>query len=233
MIPNQLNVTPNPRLQRTRLRSPLSRKPFGELRVIVCLLILLGVAPSIQSQRPLESDYYVFKGYNILPSSVPIPQEEILRMLVPSYQEKLRASEAKLADRSDPGASWHTYEAAVVSFRRTNLGIRGEDFLIVAIEEIDTPCRSCRFTTFGGIDLKRTSSMGSFRSADAALPDEKPITLVKSGKPWKVIFRYAFGSSNSSCGKEWQRGAVPNLNSSSGWELGFGAVTERFVGECK
>ncbi len=33
-------LTPNPRLQRTRLRSPLSRKPFGHRRYIAAALLL-------------------------------------------------------------------------------------------------------------------------------------------------------------------------------------------------
>src|SRR5207244_4447564 len=156
-------------LQRTRMRAPLSRKPFGELKVTVCFLLLLGVTQGVQGQQLAES------GNGVVSGSLPISQDQILRILVPDYEQKLKISRSKLADQADPMAWLHTYEAKVVSSRRTNLGVPGEDFLIVAIQEIDQPCHGCHFSIFGVVDLKRMNGLGSFRSIHASYRDESPL----------------------------------------------------------
>ncbi len=154
-------------------------------------------------------------------------------MLVPNYEQKLKKSAEMLANRSDEMSWWHTYEASVMSYERSDLGVAGEDFLIVAIEEIDEPCRWCHFAIFGAVDLTRMASMGSFRSADAANLFEDAISFEKTAEPWKIILKYAFPSSNASCAVDWQREALADHDQSRGWRLLFGKVAESHVGECK
>ncbi len=212
--------------------SPRSFGAVGRLWVLACLVMPVGSSREVRAQEP----QYVFANHNILPSGIPISQEQILKMLVPDYQEKLRSSQTRRANQSDLNAEWHRYEASIISFRRTNLGIRGEDFLIVSVEEVeDDPCDAChfthcRFSVFGGVDLKRVAGMGSFRSDDPSVPGAPSLVLDKSERPWKLRLRYGMGDWDASGrGVGWERAAVVEKGASAGWHLEFGDVLKRIV----
>ena len=187
-------------------------------------LLLLWIA--------LSEPEYVLKGYDRLPHKLPVTQEQVLEMLVPSYVSKAAESRNRLKDPVDPSASKDTYEAAVVSYRRTNLGIQGEDFLLVAILEIDSSCRSCRHTVLGGVDLRHKVSLGSVRSDEPSIPADSRPVLDRNQKPWRVSFRYAFGSSDARCGVEWVQSAALQPVASGGFRLGFEPPISKRVGSC-
>ena len=58
--------SPNPRLQRTRLRAPLSRKPFGDLALLGVLALAAAVGAAAGSSTALGSEL-------LTPVSVQIP----------------------------------------------------------------------------------------------------------------------------------------------------------------
>ena len=221
--------SPNPRLQRTpsaALPSPLSRQPLGDRKVAACIVVLMCLAHGLLGQSSSEPND-VWQPPKILPASIAVSEDEIVRMLVPEYDQKSETSKTKMADKSDSMAWWYTYSARVVSYRRTDLGVPGEDFLIIAIQENETPCHSCGHSIFGGVDLKRRRSMSSFRAESSSPSAGSPIVLIKKGKPWRLIFQYEFFGVPAGSGVAWKREASLVPDTTGGWSLKFGRVEKQ------
>jgi hypothetical protein len=195
------------------------------------LLVTASLVLALSGQEP-EVPTQFFEGLNILPRGIPFTQEQVIRILIPAYETKIAKSKKALSDVSDPRARWNSsYEAAVVGCRRTNLGMPGEDFLLVVISEQETPCHGCRYSTFGGIDLRRGRSIGSFKPGEAGFADMSSIRLIKKGTPWKVVFNDSFGPPVRKCSvvTEWPADVQ---KTSAGIQLDFAHSLRHVEGNC-
>jgi hypothetical protein len=185
-------------------------------------------APPRESFEPT----FVLRDFQ-LPTDLPVTQQEVLRFLVPQYEQKLARSKLKLADRRDAEAWWNSYEAAVVEFKRTGLGVKGEDFLIVTIHEIDTPCTRCHSCLFGGVDLKRKRSLGAIR-VDPGFPTSETgssLEVLRGARPWRIRFRSIFPSSGP-CLQVTELLSSLIHERAGAWHLRFGPSQKHTIGDC-
>ena len=150
--------------QRSRsapLRSPLSRKPFGDLPgymrsiALALLFAILGLDVATAQDdyaKPIPC-----------PASVKLTSVEIVRSAIPDYEKKLARSAAKLADAKDEWAWWNTYGAWLTQCKDSDLTIRGRHFLVVTVHEFETPCEECHWVVLGVIDLDHRNRAQSIR----------------------------------------------------------------------
>ncbi|MGH9421483.1 MAG: hypothetical protein ACRD3J_16010 [Thermoanaerobaculia bacterium] len=222
---------PNTGLQRTSLRSPLTRNSFNAL----ILVLVVATTTAFGAGQAFEERFSVFKGYNTLPSNLPLSQEQILQLTLPDYLTDLKESRSRydaLVRNNDPNATEEVYEAAIVASRRSNVGLKKEDFLAVVAEEVRGTCNNCRYLVFGLIDLRRKVAVGSFGADQPSYPDEKAIDLIKRGIPWSLIFRSVVPNSNHSCGLVSEYPAKLSRNVKGNWVLKAGETAEHLEGDC-
>jgi hypothetical protein len=152
-----------------------------------------------------------------LAPSVGMSQGTITQLVVPDYQKRAKESSA--------------YRADIVAYRRSNLGIAGEDFLLVTIVE-GRPCELCAHAVLGGVDLRRQTSIGGERVEDASAPIGD-VELVKRGKPWRVTYRYTskLGNYPHPCGS-LSTATASLKRGRGGWYLVFHDPITTVEGDC-
>jgi hypothetical protein len=89
-----------------------------------------------------------------------LSDDEVLRLLIPAYDaNRLRASCSRAATSDE--LDWECYDAWVDTRLQTDLGVPGEDFLVVHVREADGPCTvACQRTVFAVIDTSRLAIVG-------------------------------------------------------------------------
>jgi hypothetical protein len=167
-------VPPNPRLQRTP-SAPLSRQPLGIRRSsgappALSVLALLGAAiASCAGAAPRIAAGPGAKCGEALPADFPVSETQILRSVVPEYESKVAAvpcQEAMTARHDDASLAWmDCYEARVVAWCRSALGIGGRDFVIVVAAVLDGMREGCHRVVIGVVDVASGKYIGALQDS--------------------------------------------------------------------